>query len=84
MLADAVYLHLDLLEIVPARGEQRRLVMGFVRYLADNPSTPGDFVDQDESLRSRQIKIVGQYAVTYWPDHAVKAVMIVGIRLADR
>jgi hypothetical protein len=52
--------------------------------LAENPDTRGDFTDQDESLRPRQIKIVGQYAVTYWADHPVKAVMIVGVRLADR
>ena len=84
MAAYAVYCHLDLLDIVPGRGEQRRLIMGFIRSLAENPHMPGDFTDQDESLRTRQIKIVGHYAVTYWADHPVKAVMIVGVRPADR
>ena len=37
MGAYSVYLHLELLEVVPARGEQRRLIMSFVRSLADNP-----------------------------------------------
>ena len=32
----------------------------------------------------RQIKIVGNYAITYWLDDAVKSVMIVDIRPADR
>ena len=84
MAAYAVYVHLDLLAVVPARGEQRRLIMGFVRLLGDHPFTPGDFTDQDGSLRTRQIKIIGRYAVTYWADHPVKTVMIVGVRSADR
>ena len=84
MGAYSVYLHLELLEVVPARGEQRLLIMSFVRSLADNAHTPGDFTDRDESFRTRQIKIVGRYAVTYWVDDPVKAVMIVGVAVADR
>ena len=84
MEAYAVYLHLDLLEIVPGRGEQRRLIMSFVRSLANHPFTPGDFTDQDDSLRTRQIKIVGHYAITYWVDDPVKTVMVVGVGPADR
>jgi mRNA-degrading endonuclease RelE of RelBE toxin-antitoxin system len=80
----AVYVHLDLLEAVPSRGPQRRLIMSFIRSLADNPQTPGDFTARDESLRSLQIKIIGQYAVTYWLDDPVRAVMIVGVQPAKR
>jgi hypothetical protein len=69
----SVYLHFDLLEAVPKRGDQRRLVMDFMRSLAEFLHTPGDFSDRDESLRTRQIKIVGRYTVTYWADDAVKA-----------
>lgn len=81
MGAYSVYLHLEPLEVVPARGEQRRC---FVRSLADNPHTLGDFTDRDESFRTRQIKIIGRYAVTYWVDDPVKAVMIVSVDVADR
>ena len=84
MGAYSVYLHLELLEAVPSRGEQRRLIMTFIRSLADNPHTPGDFTDRDESLRTRQIKIIGHFAITYWVDDPVKAVMIVGVDVADR
>lgn len=79
-----VYLHFDLLESVPARGEQRRMIMAFVRSLAGQPHTPGDFTDTDQSQRRRQIKIIGDYAVTYLVDEPIKTVMVVGVRLADR
>jgi hypothetical protein len=79
-----VFIHVDLLETVPSRGDQRRIVMRFIRSLAERPFTPGDFTDRDESLRSREVKIVGQYAITYWVDSPVKAVMVVDIRRADR
>lgn len=84
MQAYAVYLHLGLLEVVPASGGQRRLIMSFVRSLAERPHTPGDFTDQDATLRTRQIKIVGHYAITYWVDDPVKAVMVVAVQPADR
>jgi mRNA-degrading endonuclease RelE of RelBE toxin-antitoxin system len=80
----AVYLHLDLLEAVPSRGRQRRQIMNFLRSLADNPRAPSDFNDRDSSLRTRQIKIIGQYAVTYWVDDPVKAVMVVSVQPAKR
>ena len=58
--------------------------MEFIRGLRERPRTEGDYVDKDSSLRIRQIKIVGDYAITYWLDDAVRAVMIVDVRLADR
>ncbi len=83
MPAYSVYLHLDLLEAVPAQGPQRRLILNFIRSLAEAPHSPGDFSDRDESLRTRQIKIVGRYAITYWVDDPVKAVMVVAVVPAD-
>jgi mRNA-degrading endonuclease RelE of RelBE toxin-antitoxin system len=79
-----VYLHIDLLEAVPKSGVQRQRIMDFVRGLQDQPRTEGDYTDKDASLRVRQIKIIGDYAVTYWLDDPVKAVMVVDVRLADR
>jgi hypothetical protein len=58
--------------------------MNFVRLLSSEPQTLGDFLSQDESQRLRQVKIVGDYAVTYWVDEPVKTVMIVGVKYADR
>ena len=80
----SVFVHVDLLEAVPERGEQRGQIMRFIRSLAENPNTRGDFTDRDESLRTRQIKIIGHYAITYWLDDPVKSVMVVGVAPADR
>lgn len=80
---DALHLHLELFDAIPKHGTQRRLVMKFIRSLEELPFTPGDFTDKDTSLRTGQIKIIGDYAITYWGDHPVKTVMIVDIRAAD-
>ena len=79
-----VYLNLDLLEAVPKRGRQRQEIMKFIYSLRDRPRTKGDYIDKDSSLQIRQIKIIGDYAVTYWLDDAVKSVMVVDVRPADR
>jgi mRNA-degrading endonuclease RelE of RelBE toxin-antitoxin system len=79
-----VYLHIGLLDAVPKSGVQRKLIMDFIYSLRTRPQTKGDYVDRDASLRIRQIKIIGDYAITYWLDDPVKSVMIVDIHPADR
>ncbi len=79
-----VYLHLGVLDAVPKSGDQRRKIMDFIRSLRERPGTPGDYTDRDSSLRDRQIKIVGDHAVTFWLDAPVSIVMVVDVRLADK
>jgi hypothetical protein len=78
-----VYVHLGLLEAVPKSGSQRKLIIEFIRSLRARPFTRGDFTDKDAARRERQIKVVGDYAITYWLDAPVKIVMVVDIRPAD-
>jgi hypothetical protein len=78
-----VYLHLDLIEALPGQSRQKRRILAFLRWLEQRPFAPGDFTDRDASLRVREIKIIGDYAVTYWADHPAKAVMVVDIQKAD-
>jgi mRNA-degrading endonuclease RelE of RelBE toxin-antitoxin system len=68
----------------PKRGPQRKLIMDFIRELRDRPRTAGDYVDKDPSLRLRQIKIIGDYAITYWLDDPARSVMVVDVRPADQ
>ena len=79
-----VYLNIHLLEAVPKSGRQRQQIMRFIYSLRDRPRAEGDYSDKDASLQIRQIKIVGDYAITYWLDDAVKSVMVVDVRPADR
>jgi hypothetical protein len=58
--------------------------MKFTYCLRDRPRAKGDYSDKDSSLQTRQIKIIGDYAITYWLDEAVKSVMVVDVRPADR
>ena len=79
-----VYLHLGLLDAVPKSGSQRQKIMDFIYGLRQRPRTEGDYTDKDASLRIRQIKIIGDYAITYWLDDPVKIVMVVDVRPADQ
>ena len=58
--------------------------MKFIHGLRDRPRTKGDYTDKDASLQIRQVKIIGDYAITYWLDDAVKSVMVVDVCPADR
>jgi hypothetical protein len=80
----AVYLHFELLDVVPKRGTQQQKILRFIQLLAEDPFVEGDFTDKDETSRTRQIKIVGDHAITYWSDHPAKTVMVVDIALADQ
>ena len=77
-------MHLGLLEQMPKSVARRRRIMEFIYSLRDSPYTAGDFSDKDASLRMRQVKVIGDYAITYWVDSPVKAVMVVDVRRADR
>ena len=57
--------------------------MDFIHALRDEPRTEGDYTDRVRT-RIRQIKIVGDYAITYWLDDPVKSVMVVDVCRADR
>jgi hypothetical protein len=77
-------MHFSLLDAVPRSGIHRRKIIEFIRSLQEHPETQGDFTEKDVSLRERQIKIVGDYAVTYWLDAPVRIVMVVDVRAADK
>ena len=67
----------------PARAERDK-ILSFLETLADNPTKPGDFEERDDAGRPVQIKIVGDYALTYWADHAVREVKVTKVEKADR
>ena len=84
MSAHEIYVHSRVLETMPKSGAARKRLMEFIHGLRERPDTVGDYTDKDSTLRERQIKIVGEYAVVYWVDAAVKIVMVAEVRPADR
>ena len=72
------------LDAAPKSGNQRTLVMKFIRYLADNPNTAGDFTERDQTNRVLQVKVIGRFAITYWADHAVCEIKVTHIKSADK
>ena len=81
----SIYLRLEATEALKnTRGKQRSEIITFIDSLTDNPDVEGDYSEHDHSDRMIEIKIIGQYAVTYWADHAVKEMKVVDIRRADR
>jgi len=67
----------------PPRAERER-ILSFLESLANHPELSGDYAEHDDAGRSVQIKIVGDFALTYWADHAVKEVKVTKIEKADR
>jgi hypothetical protein len=84
MLPYAVYINQLALDSAPKSGPQRQLVADFVRWLADHPNFPGDFSEKDDQGRTVFVKVVGRFAVTFWPDHPVAEVKITHIKPADK
>ena len=80
----ALYINEAVLSVAPQSGVPRQRLLSFIRSLADNPNTPGDFSETDGVGRLVQVKLVGRYALTFWADHAVSEVKITHIRLADQ
>ena len=83
MSAYDVYIHADLLDRMPNVYAEQVAIMKFIRGLANQPTAIGDFTEKDSSLRPQQVKVIGNHAVTYWTDNAVRKVMVVDIRDAD-
>jgi hypothetical protein len=45
------------------------------------PVTPGDYTEPDDTGRELQVFVLGNIAVTSWPDHAVREVRIARIEV---
>ena len=79
-----VFLRVEVMEVLRGiRPKQRANIGSFIDSLALHPFQRGDYSEEDKSQRQIEIKVIGQYAMTYWADHAVKEVKIVDIRRAD-
>ena len=79
----AVYLHESVLQMTPRSRARRDRIMKFIRELANDPFRRGDFQDKDDVGNEIQVKIIGDHAVSYWADHAVREVKVINVQSAD-
>lgn len=78
-----VLITIEVLQMERPNRTERDRILSFLEYLSNNPGCAGDYTDRDEAGRVVQIKIIGDYAITYWADHAVKEVKVTRIEKAD-
>jgi len=65
---------------LPAR--QRERFIKIFRSLANEPYQAGEYIFRDSAGREIQKKQFVEWWVSYWPDHAVKELRIVGVQKA--
>ena len=81
----AVYLRIEAAELLKSVATRnRRGIENFVDSLSGNPFKTGDYAETDAAGRPIQIKILGNFAIAFWADHAVKEIKVVAIVRADR
>ena len=63
------------------RLSKRRLspLLYDLRKLAENPNVRSDYCVQDSQGRDVEHLLVGDFVVSYWPDHAVSEIRVVEI-----
>ena len=68
---------LSFLSTLSKRKQQRVVILLF--RLAEHPNQPGDYNSRDDSGRHVQHLEVGEFVISYWPDHAVRELRITDI-----
>ena len=79
-----VLVSLKFLQLERPPRRQREQILSFLERLAEDPFRPGDYQERDDAGRPVQIKIIGDYAITYWANHGDKEVKVTRIEKADR
>jgi hypothetical protein len=62
------------------KGRDRSELLRIFEQLSNNPFQQGDFTQKTASLRELQVKRLGKWLVTYWPDHGACELRIVDVR----
>ena len=80
-----VFIAAEVIATLRKRGKrEQQFITRLFDELAQDPSRPGDYAEQDEIGRPVQVVIIGSSAVCFWADHAVKEVRIVDLKSAGR
>lgn len=62
--------------------ETRRL-LALLEAMKAEPFRRGDFQQRDASGRSNEVLLLGEWLVTFWPDHAVSEIHVVNLEQVE-
>lgn len=65
-----------------ARADQRKLAT-ILDQLKTTPFRRGDLQEPDATGRVNEVLVVGEWLVTYWPDHAARELRIVRLERVE-
>lgn len=65
-----------------SRSVQRQLAV-VLDEVKGEPFRPGDLQERDAQERLNEVLVVGDWLVTYWPDHAVRELRVVRLEHID-
>ncbi len=83
MIAYSVFVGSHIAELFPQmKFKERNQILRLFNKLRTRPFLEGDYVERDSIGRLMQVVIVGQSALVFWADHAVKEVKIIDLRFA--
>lgn len=83
MTSYSVFVESHIAESFPQmKLKERNQILRLLKKLRTNPFLEGDYVERDNIGRLMQVVIVGQSAVVFWADHAVKEVKVIDLRFA--
>jgi hypothetical protein len=83
MISYSVFVESHIAESFPQmKPKERNQFLRLFRKLRHDPFLEGDYVERDHIGRLLQVVIVGQHAVVFWTDHAVKEVKVIDLRFA--
>ena len=68
--------------LLGAKARNRLVLLDGLERLVREPHQPCDFVERSPNQRDYSVKVIGQFAVTYWiePKKIVRVVQILRIR----
>ena len=83
MISYSVFVESHIAELFPQmKLKERNQILRLLKKLRANPFLEGDYVERDTIGRLIQVVIVGQSAVVFWADHAVKEIKVIDLRFA--
>ncbi len=69
--------------LAATQGAARRRLLAVLAQVAVDPFRSGDLQQRDPAGRVHEVALLGEWLVTYWPDHAVREIRVVAPERAD-